>query len=91
VEAMACGTPVVSTRVGVMNEIVRPGENGELVGFDVAGLAAGLRSVLGDEERRRRMGEEAVRTASQFEYARTIRGYAQGLKDLVEARAGRST
>jgi glycosyltransferase involved in cell wall biosynthesis len=87
VEAMACGTPVVSTRVGVMNEIVRPGENGELVDFDVASLAQGLRAVLGGEERRRRMGAEAVRTASQFEYAKTIRGYAQGLKDLVEARA----
>ncbi len=90
VEAMACGTPVVSTRVGVMNEIVRSGENGELVGFDVAGLAAGLRTVLGDEERRRKMGAEAVRTAAQFEYAKTIRGYAQGLKDLVEARASGS-
>ncbi len=87
VEAMACGTPVVSTRVGVMNEIVRTGENGALVGFDVQSLAQGMRDVLGDEERRRRMGAEAVQTASQFEYATTIRGYANGLKALVEDRA----
>jgi glycosyltransferase involved in cell wall biosynthesis len=87
VEAMACGTPVVSTRVGVMNEIVRTGENGALVDFDVPSLARGLRDVLGDEERRRRMGLEAVRTASQFEYAKTIRGYANGLKALVGDRA----
>jgi glycosyltransferase involved in cell wall biosynthesis len=85
VEAMACGTPVVSTHVGVMNEIVRAGVNGALVGFDVPSLAAGLRDVLGDEGRRRRMGAEAVRTASQFEYAKTIRRYAEGLKALVSA------
>jgi glycosyltransferase involved in cell wall biosynthesis len=70
-----------------MNEIVRTGENGALVGFDVQSLAAGLRDVLGDEDRRRRMGAEAVLTASQFEYAKTIRGYADGLKALVRDRA----
>jgi D-inositol-3-phosphate glycosyltransferase len=39
-EAMACGTPVVATRVGAMEAIVRPGETGELAeGFDPDSLA----------------------------------------------------
>jgi glycosyltransferase involved in cell wall biosynthesis len=84
VEAMACGTPVVSTRVGVMNEIVRNGENGELVGFDVPSLAAGLRAVLSDEARRIRMGQQACLDAQRFEYETTIRGYARGLQALVD-------
>ena len=78
-EAMACGTPVVSTPVGMMKELVRPGENGELVGFDTVSLAAGLRRLLEDEPRRVRLGQEAARSVARFEYARTIRGYAEGL------------
>ena len=66
-----------------MKELVRPGENGELVGFDVASLAAGLRRALRDEPRRRRMGADAVRAAARFEYAATIRGYASGLPQLA--------
>jgi hypothetical protein len=81
-------TPVVSTPVGVMRELVRSGENGELVGFDVESLADGLHSVLADETRRRALGARAARDAQRFEYARTIRNYANGLKALVASRRG---
>jgi glycosyltransferase involved in cell wall biosynthesis len=84
VEAMACGTPVVSTPVGVMSEIVRSGENGELVGFDTASLAEGLARVLGDETQRQRMGLRAARDVQRFEYTRTVANYALGLRALVE-------
>jgi glycosyltransferase involved in cell wall biosynthesis len=83
VEAMACGTPVVSTPVGVMGELLARGENGALCGFDVESLARALNQVLHDEERRRALGERARADVQGFEYARTIRGYAEGLADLV--------
>jgi glycosyltransferase involved in cell wall biosynthesis len=83
VEAMACGTPAVSTPVGMMKELVRPGENGELAGFDAASLAAALRRALEDEPRRARMGAEATKAAQRFEYAATIRDYAAGLHALA--------
>jgi glycosyltransferase involved in cell wall biosynthesis len=88
VEAMACGTPVVSTRVGVMNEIVRDGENGVLVGFDVESLARGLRGVLEDEPRRREMGARASGDVQCFEYGTTIREYALGLQSLLAKQPG---
>ena len=48
-EAMACGAPVVTTRVGGMTDLVRPGLNGRLVrGEVVEGLAKAVRSTLAD-------------------------------------------
>lgn len=59
-EAMAHGVCVVTTGVGGIPEIVEDGRSGLLVAVDdVAGLAAALQRVLGDEQLRRRMGDAA--------------------------------
>lgn len=83
VEALACGTPVVSTPVGVMTELLRSGERGKLCAFDVRSLADALEFVLADEARRLALGENGAREARRFEYARTLRGYAAGLYELA--------
>ena len=83
VEAMACGTPVISTPVGVMGELIRDGQNGALAGFEPRSLADAIERVLRDEAGRAAMGQEAARAVADFEYGRTIEFYAQGLKDLI--------
>jgi glycosyltransferase involved in cell wall biosynthesis len=88
VEAMACGTPVVSTRVGVMGDLLLRGESGVLCGFDVEGLARAIDGVVGDESRRLAMGARAHADVQRFEYSRTIRGYAEGLKELAGESVG---
>ncbi|MQX36365.1 glycosyltransferase family 4 protein [Roseospira navarrensis] len=61
-EAAACGRPIVATDVPGCREIVRPGENGDLVPpGDPAALAAALAALAGDAERRRRYGAESRR------------------------------
>ncbi|MFG2883554.1 glycogen synthase [Streptomyces sp. NPDC048297] len=69
-EAMACGTPVVASRVGGIPEVVEEGRTGLLVDVDddhgvfETNLARALDDVLADPERARRMGEAGRRRAA---------------------------
>jgi glycosyltransferase involved in cell wall biosynthesis len=83
VEAMACGTPVVSTPVGMMGDLLDDGEAGRLAAFDHRSLAAAIGGILDDEKRRRAMGARAVEKAAPFEYSRAIAFYANGLRLLI--------
>ncbi|MFT4538258.1 MAG: glycosyltransferase involved in cell wall biosynthesis [Planctomycetota bacterium] len=83
VEAMACGTPVVSTPVGVMGELLGDGLAGALTGFDADRLAETMGAILAQEDRRVELGRVAVGRVQQFEYARALAGYANGLRSLV--------
>lgn len=87
-EAMACGTAVVASRVGGIPEVVEHGETGLLVPLQddfEAGLAAALDSVLADPGTARRMGEAGRRRAvDEFGWdavaRRTVRLYEEVLK-----------
>jgi glycosyltransferase involved in cell wall biosynthesis len=68
VEAMACGVPIVSTRVGGISEVVSGGVNGLLVAEHDAGAIAGcLEELLDDADRRRSLGAAAARDAGRFD------------------------
>ncbi len=59
-EAMACGLPVVASRIGGVVDIVEDGKSGILFEpGDVNGLANAMIRLLNDEELRKRLGEEA--------------------------------
>ncbi|HEX2037870.1 MAG TPA: glycosyltransferase family 4 protein [Chloroflexota bacterium] len=67
VEAMAAGTPVVASRAGGIPEAIAEGETGILVPpGDVEALAGALLALIGDPDRRRRMGQAARERAAHF-------------------------
>lgn len=67
VESMACGTPVVATRVGGLPYTVEDGQNGYLAPYgDAVALGEALDRVLRDDALRRRLGAGAVDTAREF-------------------------
>jgi starch synthase len=68
-EAMACGTAVVASRVGGIPEVVADGETGLLVPpDDPSALASALNSLLGDPGRASAMGR-AGRTRAVTEFS----------------------
>lgn len=92
-EAMACGTPVVASRVGGIPEVVADGETGWLVEpGDSAALARALRAALADPGRARRMGEAGRRRVeAHFSWDRiaglTMDVYQQAIDDHRRAPA----
>jgi N-acetyl-alpha-D-glucosaminyl L-malate synthase BshA len=76
-EAMACGTPVIATRVGGVSEVVEDGVSGMLCAAeDLEGYASLLRRALVDQELVARMGAAArTRAVDHFSFERVLPRY----------------
>ncbi|MGH8703241.1 MAG: glycosyltransferase family 4 protein [Burkholderiales bacterium] len=78
-QAMACGLPVISTRVGAILEAVVANQTGLLIpAHDGAALAAAIADLLQDPARRQRFSAAAV------DYARANFGIGQMLDQMEE-------
>ncbi|MBN2171154.1 MAG: glycosyltransferase family 4 protein [Candidatus Krumholzibacteriota bacterium] len=85
VEAGACGLPTVAADSPGLRDSVRDGETGVLVPYgDVPAMAAAAVALLGDEDRRRAMGEAAARRARSFSWETTARETEALLASLLE-------
>jgi glycosyltransferase involved in cell wall biosynthesis len=83
-EANACGTPCIAYDVAGLRDSVRDGVTGFLVGDgDVLGLAERVVAVLGDEELRRRLSENALEYAKQFTWDKTAQQFMKVIKSVV--------
>jgi glycosyltransferase involved in cell wall biosynthesis len=71
-EAMACGTPVVTSNVSSIPEVA--GDAALLVDpYDVEALAAALRQILADEALRQDLRARGLKQAAQFTWERSAR------------------
>jgi D-inositol-3-phosphate glycosyltransferase len=90
VESLACGTPVVATRVGGLSSIVRDGENGLLVAWRHADLFADrLRQVLTDERLREHLAAHARESVLRYSWQRIADDHLALYAEVRTARQAR--
>ncbi|MCS6800730.1 MAG: glycosyltransferase [Chloroflexota bacterium] len=70
VESMACGTPVIASRVGGLTSTVRDGETGYLIPWRCPeAFLERMELLLGNETLRRHFGEAARRSVERFRWS----------------------
>ena len=91
-EAMACGVPVVAARFSGLPEVI--GDGGVLVDCDIfdheigsfAGyipidtLSAAVREVIGDNSKRQRLAQNALKQAQRFDWDKTAEAFLSLIK-----------
>ena len=88
-EAMACGTPVIASRVGGLTFTVRDGQTGFLVpSDDRSALADRLRLLLADEKLRWAMSRQAIQLSQRYSWSVVASQVVAAYRNLVaQARA----
>lgn len=82
-EALACGIPVVCTRVGIMNEILQEGQNGYFSDWSASDIAQKIAQVLNSRNDWETFCRQSV---IHLEKQSIITQYAQGLLNAAQSR-----
>lgn len=91
IEALGCGLPVVVTRSGGPEEIVRHEDNGLLVDVDApAQVATAIARLVDDPALRARLCDNAWRSAGRFSETAMLESYETLYDDLTRTRRQRA-
>jgi len=83
-EALACGLPVVATRVGCVPDVLVDGVNGVVVARDAESVRDGMLRLLGTD--RTAMGVAARRTAEAHSWPEVAQRYLDLFADILASR-----
>jgi D-inositol-3-phosphate glycosyltransferase len=89
-EAMACGTPVVASRVGGLTATVRDGETGYLIPWRCPEpFAERIELLLGNEQLRRSFGASAREAVEHFRWANVAESVLGLYAELIDGKPAR--
>ena len=88
VEAMACGTPVISTRCpSGPDEMITDGENGLLVPVDdIEAMTEAMKRLIEDNALHESLSEAGLRRAQDFTVEKMVKSYESVLLEAVDTR-----
>jgi glycosyltransferase involved in cell wall biosynthesis len=82
-EAMACKVPVLTSRVGIMNDIIEDSVNGIFIDWKIEDIANKIMLLLKDDNLRNKIAENGHQTVQQFERKKVIENYARTYQNLL--------
>jgi len=82
-EAMACGVPVLATPVGIVPDVIKSGESGEIIDWDSDDIAQKAKKLFNDPVLYEKYSRDGIGLAKQFEKKGAIKNYADKLKKIV--------
>ncbi len=83
-EAMACGLPVITTRVGIAEDIIQDGENGLFTSWEPKDMVDKILYLLGDQELRQKFSQAGFGIVREFKKEPAIENYAKKIQSLIK-------
>ncbi len=81
-EAIACEVPIITTRVGLMPDIIKDGENGLFIDWNPVNMAEKILLLLNSPELQKKFSQSYLGLVKQFEKKTAIKNYAEKLQKL---------